>query len=209
MIAPRASCRARGAPVVRAVLEAALDELSEVGYGALAMEQVALRAGVNKTTVYRRWPTKPDLVAAALAALAEGAPPVEESGDLRADLLAVARRTAAAMSSPRGRAALRVLLGGCPASDLVALATSSRRQFEAPARRLIERAVARGELAADVAPDLLLQVIGGWILNALFRERLELTDARLSRLIDLLLGGARGAHRTPPCANGRPAASQA
>ena len=55
-------CPGRGAPVVHAVLEATLDELGLVGYGALSVEQVATRAGVNKTTVYRRWPTKAALV---------------------------------------------------------------------------------------------------------------------------------------------------
>jgi AcrR family transcriptional regulator len=48
--------------VVRGVMEATLAELALTGYGALRIEDVAVRAGVNKTTVYRRWPTKEELV---------------------------------------------------------------------------------------------------------------------------------------------------
>ena len=64
----------RGEPVVRGILAAALEELASAGYRALRIEDVATRAGVNKTTVYRRWPTKEDLVRAeADAAAAEAA----------------------------------------------------------------------------------------------------------------------------------------
>ena len=55
----------RGAPIVRRTLAAAVDELGRVGYVDLRVEDVARRAKVNKTTVYRRWPTKEDLVRAA------------------------------------------------------------------------------------------------------------------------------------------------
>ena len=50
----------RSERVVRDVLRAAIEELSTNGYSALRVEDVAARAGVNKTTVYRRWPTKAD-----------------------------------------------------------------------------------------------------------------------------------------------------
>src|SRR5262245_16386487 len=56
----------RGEAVVRGILAAALEELARTGYGALRIEGVAARAGVNKTTVYRRWATKENLVRAAL-----------------------------------------------------------------------------------------------------------------------------------------------
>jgi AcrR family transcriptional regulator len=67
-LAPRLE---RGEPVVRRVLQAALEELSTHGYAALRMEDVATRAGVNKTTIYRRWPTKEELVRNLLVSLAE------------------------------------------------------------------------------------------------------------------------------------------
>src|SRR5262245_40170336 len=85
----------RGEAVVRGVLTAALEELGQTGYGALRIEDVAARAGVNKTTVYRRWPTKEDLVRAALLAMTVDKFVVPNTGSLRGDLLEMARRMVA------------------------------------------------------------------------------------------------------------------
>ena len=187
-----AASRPRGAPVVRAVVEATLEELARVGYGALTFDDVAARACVNKTTVYRRWPTKPALVEAALTAFADAVPPPVETGDVGPDLLAIARRTRDVMSSRHGRGLVRMLVGGGADPDLVALAVELRREFEAPARRILARACERGALRADTDPSLLLGAIGGWILHVLFREREEVDDARLEQFVELLLGGAEG-----------------
>ena len=59
----------RGEPVVQRVLDATIAEMARVGYRALRIEDVAARAGVNKTTVYRRWPEKGALLREALAAM--------------------------------------------------------------------------------------------------------------------------------------------
>ena len=56
----------RSARVQSAVLRATAEELGRVGFAALRIEDVALRSGVNKTTIYRRWPTKQELVRASL-----------------------------------------------------------------------------------------------------------------------------------------------
>src|SRR5689334_5086908 len=74
----------RSERVVRDVLTAAVAELARVGYVALRVEDVAAGAGVNKTTVYRRWPTKAALVTAALRTTDE--PELPETGALRQDL---------------------------------------------------------------------------------------------------------------------------
>jgi AcrR family transcriptional regulator len=73
----------------RSILRATLEELD---YGALSIDSVAKRAGVNKTTVYRRWPTKADLVGSALTALADQMTLGPSAGSLRADLLEIGRR---------------------------------------------------------------------------------------------------------------------
>jgi AcrR family transcriptional regulator len=179
----------RGVSVVRAVLAAALDELARVGYGALNIEQVARRAGVNKTTVYRRWPTKAELVAAALdSGCAEV--PLVESGDVRADLLQLARRMSGTLSSPRGRGLLRTVVAGCAESDLFAVASSIRRRNEAPAIQLVERAVKRGELRGGLDAGMLLHALSGWLVHTILREGADPTDAELRALVELLLDGA-------------------
>src|SRR6185369_2792274 len=86
-----AKARARGEPVVRDVLAATLAELAGAGYAGLRVEDVAARAKVNKTTVYRRWPTKEDLVRAALLSMTAEVSEAPNTGSLRGDLLAIAR----------------------------------------------------------------------------------------------------------------------
>jgi AcrR family transcriptional regulator len=199
----RAAGRPRGAPVVDAVLGAAVDELARVGYAALSVDQVAVRARVSKSTVYRRWRTKAELVEAALASTEEDAPAPSGSDDIRSDLLAVARRTRDRMSTSPGRGLFRVLLGGSCAPELSALASTLGERFAAPSRRVIERARRRGELRAGVDPDLLLETMHGWIAQRLLRRRAPVTPGRLALLVDLLLHGAlpgkprRGEGRPP------------
>ncbi|HEY4055239.1 MAG TPA: helix-turn-helix domain-containing protein, partial [Kofleriaceae bacterium] len=75
----------RSALVVENVLHTTVQLLGEIGYGALRIEQVADRSGVNKTTIYRRWPTKVQLVTAAIQAHKLHEPP-RDTGDLVSDL---------------------------------------------------------------------------------------------------------------------------
>jgi AcrR family transcriptional regulator len=91
--APREAAQARGRPRDSgrdvAILDATLGLLAEVGYDQLSIESVAARAGVSRTTVYRRYADKAALVTAAVGRRAAGPPPVTSSGDLRAVLLEV------------------------------------------------------------------------------------------------------------------------
>src|SRR5688500_2141948 len=77
--------RPRDAGVEARVLEAAMAEMRARGYDAMSVDRVAERAGVAKTTIYRRWPSKAELVIALVAGL-RGAVPFEPSGDPRHDL---------------------------------------------------------------------------------------------------------------------------
>ncbi|MES2171098.1 MAG: TetR/AcrR family transcriptional regulator [Actinomycetota bacterium] len=80
--------RRRGAELEDALLDAALVELSEKGYGDFTVEGVAERAGTSRHVIYRRWPTRPDLVLAALRKNAhDDARPVPDTGSLRGDVL--------------------------------------------------------------------------------------------------------------------------
>src|SRR5882757_10372604 len=78
--------KGRAARVVSDVLIATAEELSRVGYSSLRVEDVAARSGVNKTTIYRRWPTKPELVGAAVMSIKV---PIEfaHTEDLQRDLV--------------------------------------------------------------------------------------------------------------------------
>ncbi len=82
---PQARVGGRSARVVSTVLRTTLEVLGERGYAGLRIEDVAAQAGVNKTTIYRRWPTRADLVIAALTTLATP-PKAVHSGRLEGDL---------------------------------------------------------------------------------------------------------------------------
>ncbi|WP_309139923.1 TetR/AcrR family transcriptional regulator [Nocardia cyriacigeorgica] len=97
----RTASRRRGAVLEQAILQAALDELLDVGYAGLTMDRVAVRAGTNKSAIYRRWPHRAELAIAAYRRVAV-TDDLPDTGDLRADALAMLRSAAARIASPHG-----------------------------------------------------------------------------------------------------------
>jgi AcrR family transcriptional regulator len=180
----------RGEPVVRGVLEATLAELADVGYGALRIEEVAARAGVNKTTIYRRWPTKPELVQAALLSITVDRVITPNTGSLRGDLLAIGRDIAMHASSAEGQSMRRMLIAEERNPELMAIDRSIFASVQAAPRPIIEAAKARGELAPGVDGMMLVTILASTIHHRLLLERLEVDDAYITQLVDLVLVGA-------------------
>lgn len=180
----------RGEPVVRGILAATMEELALTGYGALRIEDIAARAGVNKTTIYRRWPTKEDLVRAALLSMGEDSICAPNTGSLRTDLLAIARKIIAIASSPQGRSFTRVILAEGPDSELMAIAKSLRDVHESLGRTILEAAEARGELAAGIDGRLIFNLLGSAIHERLFLNRDSADEGFVNSLLDLILLGA-------------------
>lgn len=180
----------RGEAVVRKVLGAALAELGRTGYGALRIDDVAASAGVNKTTVYRRWPTKEDLVRAALLSITSDRITAPKTGALRTDLLEIARRMATMTCSSEGQGIMRMIIAEGPDSELLTIARSLRETFEAVPRSVIEAAEVRGEIAPGIDGMLLFDVLAATLHRRLLMEREAVDDGYLRRLLDLLLLGA-------------------
>ncbi|HEY2734941.1 MAG TPA: TetR/AcrR family transcriptional regulator, partial [Polyangiales bacterium] len=98
----------RSADVVERVLDAAAEELGRVGFAALRIDDVAARSGVNKTTIYRRWPAKAELLAAVLDH--EHQPlAMPDTGSLREDLRAALRDLRTRLYTARERGIVRML----------------------------------------------------------------------------------------------------
>jgi AcrR family transcriptional regulator len=191
--APAAARRhgGRSARVRDRVLAAALDELLEVGYGRLSFESVANRAGVHKTTVYRRWPSREALVTAALLAQRARDVPIPDTGSIRSDLRILAQAIAASITSPTGQAVVRSLVS--EAGDIAEVTTAVRDFWTARfavARVVVSRAVDRGELAPGIDPDFLIEALVGPLYLRLLVTRGPLDDAFIGKLVDLLLSGA-------------------
>jgi AcrR family transcriptional regulator len=155
--------RPRDARRDEAILAATLALLQEQGYSGLTIEGVADRAGVGRPTIYRRWPSKPALVVAALVDSARLAVPERDTGSLRRDLIAVQRHQVELMSSPVSRRVTAGLIADL-ASD-PHLAETYVSQYLAPRRatvwQVLQRGVDRGELAADVDFALIYDLLVG------------------------------------------------
>ncbi|MDT7605959.1 MAG: hypothetical protein QOD82_6935 [Pseudonocardiales bacterium] len=95
--------RRRGDELNDAIYEATLAELTEVGYAELTMERVAARAKASKGSLYRRWPSRTELVVDAIRSQ-QPSHSVPDTGDLRADLLALMHKVAGYLEGPRGEA---------------------------------------------------------------------------------------------------------
>ncbi len=181
----------RSARVVNAVLEATLDVLARDGIAALTYESVASLAGVSRTTIYRRWGTRDELVRAALLHLAETLPLARDTGTLRGDLLEFIRLRLTGDSRQRDRAVglIRANVGQLP--EVSALARLVEERAHRPGVMAVERAIARGELPAGIDPMLVLDPIFATLQFRVFVLGQEPEVRYVEQLVDLVLAGAR------------------
>ncbi|MFF6971868.1 MULTISPECIES: TetR/AcrR family transcriptional regulator [Streptomyces] len=179
----------RSARVRRAVLDATLQTMAEHGPDAVRIPEVARRAGVHETSVYRRWGTRERLVVDALLTYSQEQLHIPDTGTLRGDLVGFADSLAGYLDTPFGEALVRSMSA---ASDDQALAQSREEFWNTRfdlARVMIDRAVARGEIPEGTDPAFILEtLIAPLHFRALLTRRPH--DGHLSsRLVDLLLAG--------------------
>ena len=187
----RSAPQLRGERVVQKVLEATIEELSVHGLAALSIEDVAERAGVAKTTVYRRWPTKVDLAVAAMRQVADDIIRVEDTGSLRGDLMVILRSFRDFAWSPRGQGLMRMMMTDVMHAEISEFARRIREEKSQEPRNIVLRAVARGELPRGSDAALLLDVAFAAVQHYLCFVHVPVSDARLAQIIDLVLLGAQ------------------
>jgi AcrR family transcriptional regulator len=140
----------RTARVRAVVLQAAGDALAENGLARLDLADIARRANVGKTTVYRRWGTVASLVADLLVDMAEQSSPRTDTGSLLGDLQANARLVQRTLSDRRQGALFKAIIAAATCDDRTAEAL--RRFYDtriAEWAPCVHRAIERGELPAD------------------------------------------------------------
>lgn len=181
--------RPRSAEADEAILGAALAAFLEVGYQGMSIEDVATRAGVGKTTIYRRWPGKDELIAAAVSRVTEAGDHAD-TGSLRGDLLAVVERLRRSPLSGRTFARLVAELDANPALAPI-YRDNVVRPRRAALRAVLRRGVARGELSGDVDLDLAVDMLIGPVMLRGLQEQIDPRRPALSpeRLVDALLRG--------------------
>lgn len=180
--------RPRSAPVHQAILQAALEVLSEVGYRAMTIEAIAARAGVGKKTIYRWWPSKATVALEALTASTEEQVPFPDTGSLAGDLTTYFEQSFAGLRGKAGTA-----LSGLTAEAQLdpEFAREFQRSFIVPRKQglvaLLQRGVQRGELAADTNLDVLADLIYGakWYRFLLYPAPLDAAFAQ--EIVEIIL----------------------
>ncbi len=155
---PRSRPGGRTARTTEAVYEAAIAELGDRAYDEVGIDSIATRAGVHKTTVYRRWGTKDRVIAEALDLAAEQRVTVPDTGDVGRDLRALALAVQKVLTSRDGAATARALAAAAPRSaeirGVIQKFWATRMTHVGP---IVERAVTRGQLPAGTDADELLK----------------------------------------------------
>jgi AcrR family transcriptional regulator len=149
----------------KAILDATLELLTERGYAGLTIDGVAARTGVGRPTIYRRWPSKPALVIAALTQ-SPGLSLTPDTGDLREDLLVFQRDQVRMMDRPESR---RITAG--LVADLVAdpeLAERYLGDYVALRRSSVWEALQRGVDRGELRPDADFAFVYDLLLGTLF-----------------------------------------
>jgi AcrR family transcriptional regulator len=141
--------------VRKAVLDAALALLLERGYDGLSISEVAQIAEVAETTVYRRWPTKAELAAAAIGELAAAENPLPDTGSLEGDLTALLAQIVDLLRRPEIERVARASVA--LSSDQAQARTAFYRMRTAGSAQVAVRAIERGELPAEADPEAVIE----------------------------------------------------
>ncbi len=180
------------ARVTEAVFAAAIAELSSRDYADISVESIAARAGVHKTTVYRRWGSKPELIAQALAVVTGTSIQIPDAGGVDADLRALARAVQAVLATPEGAAISRALIiGGLSSPEIAGLMS----QFWAGRLEVIsviaDRAFERGQLPPGTDPAALMHAMVAPLYYELLVTHRPVTERDADRGAAAALAAAR------------------
>jgi AcrR family transcriptional regulator len=183
--------RPRSARAHESILDAAVELFIEAGSEGMSVEAVAVRAGVGKATIYRRWPSKEELLIEAIEhVFAEPASP--DTGSVRDDLALIGRDLHMLMTSR--------LTGGVFPPMAAEVARGSRlgrlygERVIGPRRAILEQAlrrgIDRGELSGDFDLELAIDLLVGTFLLRRLTHRLKRSDSELpDRAVDIVLTG--------------------
>ena len=179
------------------LLAATLEVLRETGYDNLTVDKVVARAHASKTTVYRRWPSKAELVCAAFAHQVRGTATLPDTGSLRGDLLQLAEiiaRDAGLYASTMAG----ILAASSRTPQLrKLLADDLYRDRRNQVHGVLRRAVDRGEIVPEVISEDIWDVLPGYISFRMLQHGRPVTAGTLRALVDELLLPSLTRHPPP------------
>ena len=190
---PHRGGRPRSVEADQAIVDATLDLIAEEGLNALSVEAVAVRAGVGKATIYRRWPSKEALVEAALGRMNDSLSPAPVEGPLRERLVVLVEEIRCKSSETHGGRILpRMLAYGPSHPELFEMfyrqvITPRRARFQA----VLTDAITRGELPPDTDVDLAVTLLAAPMLYLnMMQSAAGAPEPRTSEsLVDCVLQG--------------------
>lgn len=183
--------RKRGAELERAIKDATIAELACGGYGNVTIESVAARAQTGKASIYRRWPTKQELVLDSLGELLVG--PLLGAVEVRLDdtvttrdaLLAIVRRITKVMTGMGGEAMRSIMAESLRDAGFCG---TFECDFFDPRKQiligLLERGVQRGEVRPEAVSVLVPEMLAGTLIHRVVLRRRPISDAELVELVD-------------------------
>jgi AcrR family transcriptional regulator len=189
-VGPSRIGRPREARADRAILAATLRLIAERGVADVRMDDIADAAGVGKAAIYRRFRSKEELVAAAVAALV-GEIAVPDTGSTRGDLLALMHEATEVYSRPVAARAMPALVAAMSRNpDLAhAVRTGFLAVRRAALQEVLDRGVQRGDLRPDVDFELALDVLGGPLFYRLLITGGPIDETLAAGVVDLILRG--------------------
>ncbi len=179
--------RPRNEAARQRLLDAVLEIVATDGVSAVTADAVARRSGVAKTTLYRHFGSTDALVFAAVAdSVTAREPP--DTGTLRGDLEAIHRRYLAVASSRQNRELFAWMVAkSIESAELRELFRRVRVQPRGPTTVALQRAIARGEIDADIDLDLAMHIIQGPLISQRIVDDSEVSEHDLQRLLDFTL----------------------
>ncbi len=197
MVSPSAALLEHGGldpRVVRsraAILRATADLLIESGAAGVTIEGIAERSGVAKTTIYRHWKTRSQLVFAAFESLFKPVAPPEHSGPLRSQLETMLGQLARGLNESRWAPAVTALIdSGDRDPELRQLIHDFLVVRMENARGLLRAGIERGELRAGLDVDVAVGLLVGPVFYRRLVSREPLDDALVRLVVDQFLLGA-------------------
>ncbi len=184
--------RPRSAQSDQAIRQATLELLAEVGFERMSIEAIATRAGVGKTTIYRRYESKEELVADAIESLREDVI-IPDTGSFWGDIDALIQSAAKITLNPLGRQTVAMIISSAASNPQFAQVYWTK--YLQPRRKafavVLERAKARNEIQADLDSDLIFDTMSGIMLYALiFQPPSESWTTYVRRALNLLFRNA-------------------
>jgi len=172
------------------ITAAAAQLMLQRGFDRTTVDDVAALAGVGKATVYRRWPSKEDLVVAAMETLYSAEMPEPDTGSIREDLAEGYRSVLAFVGTPEGEAYLRTSIAESVRDErIAALYRDATQRREDQARRTFEKAIERGEVRPDIDLDTVVQWLGGLLAVRAITNRPMPTVDDVDALVEFTLRG--------------------